>query len=46
MSTLIADPRHRVTERVDSSLMTGTDPYEVGFCVSEYCNNGRSEIAS
>jgi hypothetical protein len=46
MSTLIADPRHRVTERADPSLMTGTDPYEVGFCVSEYCNNGRSEIAS
>lgn len=46
MSTLIADPRHRVAERVDPALMAGTDPYEVGFCVSEYCNNGRSEVAS
>jgi hypothetical protein len=46
MSTLIADPRHRVAEQVDPSLMTGTDPYEVGFCVSDYCNNGRSEVAS
>lgn len=45
MPLLITDPQVRIAEQPGRDEMLGTDPYALGFCVMDYSNNGRHEVA-